>query len=203
MPSKCEDCALKVPRFGLPAEGTKRCSWCGGCARGHGGAQDLTRRRCEDCALTVPNFGLPAEGKVRWCGGCARSHDGAISRAHMFAVFEARLAELFGGGGLVEPARDDEGRMGRPLKRERGAECQRSASRAPPRALPGWVIGGVIDPGALRDDGTAIGSERALAPARPAPTPAPAPAPPRHDDDAHSLEADGLQVLIVVPGSLC
>ena len=30
---KCEDCALKVPSFGLPAEGRTR--WCGGCAKAH------------------------------------------------------------------------------------------------------------------------------------------------------------------------
>ena len=76
-PSKCEDCALKRPVFGLPAEGKAR--WCAGCARGHGGAQNLKSRRCEGCKLKVPNFGLPAEGKARWCGGCACGHDGAIN----------------------------------------------------------------------------------------------------------------------------
>ena len=89
--------------------------------------------------------------------------------------------------------------------RRPAAKCERVASRAPPRAHRLASLARTtplrIHLGALRDDGTAIGSERALAPARPAPTPAPAP--PRHDDDAHSLEADGLQGLIVVPGSLC
>jgi hypothetical protein len=33
---KCEDCQLKVPSFGLPAEGKKR--WCSGCAKAHAGA---------------------------------------------------------------------------------------------------------------------------------------------------------------------
>ena len=47
----CEDCALKVAKFGLPAEGRRR--WCGGCATGHAGALDSyghgPRKRCEDC----------------------------------------------------------------------------------------------------------------------------------------------------------
>ena len=72
---KCEDCSLTRPGFGLPAEGKRR--WCGGCARGHDGAQNVVSKRCEDCALTRPNFGLPAEGRARWCSGCARGHDGA------------------------------------------------------------------------------------------------------------------------------
>ena len=34
-PRLCEDCGLKKPNFGLPAEGKKR--WCAGCAKGHAG----------------------------------------------------------------------------------------------------------------------------------------------------------------------
>ena len=49
MSKRCEDGKLKVPSFGLPAEGKVR--WCAGCARGHGGAQDLKSKRCEDCEL--------------------------------------------------------------------------------------------------------------------------------------------------------
>ena len=45
---RCEDCALKWPTFGLPAEGRKR--WCGGCARAHAGAQSLHPRRRNDDA---------------------------------------------------------------------------------------------------------------------------------------------------------
>ena len=39
---KCEDCQLKQPSFGLPAEGKKR--WCSGCAKGHAGAVDVETR---------------------------------------------------------------------------------------------------------------------------------------------------------------
>ena len=35
----CEDCQLKNPSFGLPAEGKRR--WCSGCAKGHAGAVNL------------------------------------------------------------------------------------------------------------------------------------------------------------------
>ena len=37
---KCEDCQLKQPSFGLPAEGRTR--WCSGCAKAHAGAEDVT-----------------------------------------------------------------------------------------------------------------------------------------------------------------
>ena len=40
---KLKDCPLKVPVFGLPAEGTAR--RCSGCARGHDGAQNLVSKR--------------------------------------------------------------------------------------------------------------------------------------------------------------
>ena len=72
------------------------------------------------------------------------------------------------------------------MKRERGAACQLDLARAD--ALR-------IDPiGALRDDGTAMRPERALALARPASAPTPAPS---QHDVARSLEADGLQLLIL------
>ena len=74
---KCEDCQLKLPSFGLPAEGTGRWRWCGGCAKGHAGAVDISHKKCEDCGLKQPHFGLPAEGKTRWCCGCAKAHKGA------------------------------------------------------------------------------------------------------------------------------
>ena len=77
MPAHCEDCALRQPSFGLPAEGRTR--WCGGCAKAHAGARDVTSKRCEDCALKQPGFGLPAEGRKRWCVGCAKAHAGAQS----------------------------------------------------------------------------------------------------------------------------
>ena len=46
----CEDCELKVPSFGLPAEGKRR--WCSGCAKGHAGAvrrQSMNNKMCEGC----------------------------------------------------------------------------------------------------------------------------------------------------------
>jgi LSD1 subclass zinc finger protein len=75
----CEGCQLKAPSFGLPAEGKKR--WCGGCAKGHAGAEHVSRKKCEGCGLKQPSFGLPAEGEKRWCGGCAKGHTGATLRA--------------------------------------------------------------------------------------------------------------------------
>ena len=42
---KCEGCGLKVPHFGLPAEGRAR--WCSGCAKGHAGAVDDVQRRTQ------------------------------------------------------------------------------------------------------------------------------------------------------------
>jgi hypothetical protein len=77
---KCEGCQLKSSSFGLSAEGKKR--WCGGCAKGHAGTEDLSnkkRKKCEGCQLKKPSFGLPAEGKARWCSGCAKAHAGAVS----------------------------------------------------------------------------------------------------------------------------
>ena len=68
----CDDCQLKQPSFGLPAEGKAR--WCSGCAKGHAGAEDVLTshsKKCEGCQLKRSNFGLPAEGKARWCSGCA------------------------------------------------------------------------------------------------------------------------------------
>eukprot|EP01051_Picozoa_sp_SAG22_P016417 SAG22_NODE_2315_length_2729_cov_75.033080_3_plen_44_part_00 len=35
----CEDCGLKMPTYGLPAEGKKR--WCVGCSKQKGGAVSL------------------------------------------------------------------------------------------------------------------------------------------------------------------
>ena len=76
---KCEDCGLKQPTFGLPAEGGRK-RWCGGCAKGHAGAAAVGRTMCEGCGLKQPNFGLPAEGgRKRWCGGCAKGHAGAVT----------------------------------------------------------------------------------------------------------------------------
>jgi hypothetical protein len=40
---KCEDCSLKLPSFGLPAEGKKR--WCAGCAKAHAGAVSVNRKK--------------------------------------------------------------------------------------------------------------------------------------------------------------
>jgi hypothetical protein len=73
---KCEGCQLKLPSFGLPAEGKRR--WCSGCAKGHAGVVDFYgSQKCEDCQLKMPSFGLPGEGKQRrWCGGCAKAHKG-------------------------------------------------------------------------------------------------------------------------------
>ena len=74
--NKCEECELKQPSFGLPAEGKTR--WCGGCAKGHAGAVNVASKKCEGCGLKQPSFGLPAEGKrLRWCAGCATAHKGA------------------------------------------------------------------------------------------------------------------------------
>jgi hypothetical protein len=89
---KCEGCQLKVPNFGVSAEGKAR--WCGGCAKGHAGAVDVVSKQCEGCGLKQPNFGLPAEGKKqpnfglpaegkrRWCSGCAKGHAGAVDVKH-------------------------------------------------------------------------------------------------------------------------
>ena len=74
---KCDGCQLKLPRFGLLAEGKKR--WCGGCAKGRKGAVDINHKKCEDCQLTKPSFGLPAEGRARWCSGCVKGHTGAVN----------------------------------------------------------------------------------------------------------------------------
>ena len=52
MPSRCEDCALKAPSFGLPAEGRKR--WCSGCAKAHAGAQSFESQRKRGAAQTDP-----------------------------------------------------------------------------------------------------------------------------------------------------
>ena len=68
----------QASNFGLLAEGKRR--WCGGCAKAHAGAVDVSSKKCEDCELSQPNFGLPAEGTTRWCGGCAAGHDGAVRR---------------------------------------------------------------------------------------------------------------------------
>ena len=133
-------------------------------------------KRCEDCALKRPNFGLPAEGKRRWCAGCARGHTGAINvRTKRTPALKRPRASA---AAAPSPSR-------RPVKRERGAACQLDHARAATLR---------IDlAGALRDDGTAITPERALAPARP--VSAPTPAPSQHDV-ARSVEADGLQLLI-------
>ena len=64
-----------MPSFGLPAEGRRR--WCGGCAKTHAGARDITSRLCEDCALRRPSLKLPSDKRARWCGGCAKAHAGA------------------------------------------------------------------------------------------------------------------------------
>ena len=74
---RCEDCEVKEPRFGLPAEGKAR-RWCGGCAKGHAGAVDFKNKECEGCLVKQARFGLPAEGKKRWCAGCAKGHVGAV-----------------------------------------------------------------------------------------------------------------------------
>ena len=71
---KCEGCQLKVPSFGLPAEGKAR--WCSGCAKAHVGAADIMNKKCEGCQLKAPHFGLPAEGKAWWSGGCAKATRG-------------------------------------------------------------------------------------------------------------------------------
>ena len=44
--TKCEGCQLKLPNFGLPAEGKKR--WCAGCAKGHAGAVGVAKRKAAD-----------------------------------------------------------------------------------------------------------------------------------------------------------
>jgi hypothetical protein len=47
--SKCEDCQLKKPSFGLPVEGRRR--WCSGCAKRHAGAVNVASKKCEGCQL--------------------------------------------------------------------------------------------------------------------------------------------------------
>ena len=80
---KCEDCQLKGPSCGLPAEGKAR--WCGGCAKGHAGAVAVVSKKCEGCQLKGPSFGLrqpwhaAAHGEGRWCSGCAKGQAGAVN----------------------------------------------------------------------------------------------------------------------------
>ena len=76
---KCEDCALKVPSFGMKGKRpTKR--WCSGCAKAHAGAVSVSQhKRCEDCDLNLPSLGMQDERKKRWCSGCAKAHAGAVS----------------------------------------------------------------------------------------------------------------------------
>jgi hypothetical protein len=72
---KCESCQLKLPSFGLPAEGKAR--WCAGCAKAHAGAISFaSNKKCEGCGEKGAYFGQPSEG-VRWCAGCAKGHAGA------------------------------------------------------------------------------------------------------------------------------
>ena len=61
----CEDCSMKQPSFGLPAEGKVR--WCGGCAKAHAGVVNVNARnkKCEDCSLKQSTFGIPVEGKKK------------------------------------------------------------------------------------------------------------------------------------------
>ena len=65
MPKRCEDCALKVPNFGLPAEGRKR--WCGGCAKAHAGVriQGSNKRRHSAGALVTTTQAEPSAPKRR------------------------------------------------------------------------------------------------------------------------------------------
>ena len=101
--SPCEDCHLKDPSFGMPAERRRR--WCHSCSAHHPGAVSLKNRAdrpmgrravgraasavagvgrrqrppCEDCHLKDPSFGLPDQKKRRWCHQCAQQHEGAVS----------------------------------------------------------------------------------------------------------------------------
>ena len=73
----CEDCQVKTPSFGFPADRKRR--WCHHCAQQHGGAVLLkTRALCEDCNLVDPSFGRQGERKRRWCLGCAVQHPDAV-----------------------------------------------------------------------------------------------------------------------------
>jgi hypothetical protein len=79
---KCEDCKVKQPKFGLPAEGKSR--WCSGCAKRHEGAVNIANKKCEGCGLKQPSFGLSSDGgKTRWCSGCAKGHQGVASRRRL------------------------------------------------------------------------------------------------------------------------
>jgi hypothetical protein len=69
---KCEDCELKLPTFGLPAEGKKR--WCSGCAKAHAGAVDVGNTKCEGCLLKRARIWVPSpsDGRKRpLCTDCA------------------------------------------------------------------------------------------------------------------------------------
>jgi hypothetical protein len=63
---KCEDCQLKAPSFGLPAEGKAR--WCGGCAKAHTGAVDVVIERKRWCDGVCMQCANPAIKKRHTCG---------------------------------------------------------------------------------------------------------------------------------------
>ena len=101
----CEGCQLKMPSFGLPAEGKER--WCSGCAKTHEGAVNVKHKKCEGCGLKRSSFGLPSEGKVRWCSGCAKAHGRGGGEYRQEAARRGlrpqavKLRATVGGGGAV------------------------------------------------------------------------------------------------------
>ena len=93
---KCEDCQLKVPSFGLPAEGKKR--WCSGCAKAHAEAVDIcNKNRAEG---TTPPPGSSKAAKATRAAKPAKADDAAMTakadKKHSSneAKWEAQLARL-------------------------------------------------------------------------------------------------------------
>jgi hypothetical protein len=49
--TKCEDCFVKRPNFGILPDKKRR--WCGPCAKAHPGSSDVSSKKCEDCGLVA------------------------------------------------------------------------------------------------------------------------------------------------------
>eukprot|EP01050_Picozoa_sp_SAG11_P027361 SAG11_NODE_6898_length_1229_cov_1.825664_1_plen_154_part_00 len=72
---QCEDCKLKHAHFGNPTNGRRR--WCGGCAKQHRGAIDISFKKCEGCGVKAACFGELHNRRRQWCSSCAKHHPSA------------------------------------------------------------------------------------------------------------------------------
>ena len=95
----CEDCGLKTPSYGLPAERQKR--WCAGCAAVEGSGA-VTCIRCARAAAsgTRPNLaaGQAAEAVVRWLRGGGGERGGVPGAAEDVRGLQHQGAELRAAG---------------------------------------------------------------------------------------------------------